>query len=85
MYKKPLILQSVLRAGVSQCSLIYLHFGGIPKRPTGADCKSVVYDFVGSNPTPPTLYESKCGCSSAGRATAFQAVGRGFEPRHPLS
>jgi hypothetical protein len=25
-----------------------------------------------------------CGSSSAGRATAFQAVGRGFEPRLPL-
>jgi hypothetical protein len=27
----------------------------------------------------------KCGSSSVGRATAFQAVGRGFEPRLPLS
>jgi hypothetical protein len=26
-----------------------------------------------------------CGSSSAGRATAFQAVGRGFEPRLPLN
>ena len=26
----------------------------------------------------------KCGSSSVGRATAFQAVGRGFEPRLPL-
>ena len=26
-----------------------------------------------------------CGSSSVGRATAFQAVGRGFEPRLPLS
>jgi hypothetical protein len=25
-----------------------------------------------------------CGSSSVGRATAFQAVGRGFEPRLPL-
>lgn len=29
--------------------------GGIPKRPTGADCKSVVFDFTGSNPVSPTL------------------------------
>ena len=27
---------------------------------------------------------SICGSSSVGRATAFQAVGRGFEPRLPL-
>jgi hypothetical protein len=26
-----------------------------------------------------------CGRSSVGRATAFQAVGRGFEPRRPLN
>ena len=26
----------------------------------------------------------QCGSSSVGRATAFQAVGRGFEPRLPL-
>ena len=26
-----------------------------------------------------------CGSSSVGRATAFQAVGRGFEPRLPLA
>ena len=26
--------------------------GGVPKRSTGADCKSVGLAFVGSNPTP---------------------------------
>jgi hypothetical protein len=29
-------------------------FGGIPKWPTGADCKSAGIAFVGSNPTPST-------------------------------
>ena len=29
-------------------------FGGVPKRSTGADCKSVGLAFVGSNPTPST-------------------------------
>jgi hypothetical protein len=33
---------------------------------------------------PPPPFMSKCGRSSVGRATAFQAVGRGFEPRRPL-
>ena len=28
-------------------------YGGIPKRPKGADCKSVVSDFDGSDPSPP--------------------------------
>ncbi len=53
--------------------------GEIPERPNGADCKSVVYDFGGSNPPLPTR-----GSSSFGRATAFQAVGSGFETRLPL-
>ena len=29
--------------------------GGIPERPKGADCKSVVSDFDGSNPSSPTI------------------------------
>ena len=28
--------------------------------------------------------QGKCGSSSVGRAAAFQAAGRGFEPRLPL-
>jgi hypothetical protein len=30
--------------------------GEIPKWPTGADCNSAVYDFVGSNPALPTNF-----------------------------
>ena len=37
----------------------------------------------GSNPFAPTS-RNRCGNSSAGRAMAFQAVGRGFESRFPL-
>ena len=29
-------------------------YGGFPERPKGADCKSVVTDFDGSNPSSPT-------------------------------
>ena len=29
--------------------------GGVPKRSTGADCKSAGLAFVGSNPTPSTI------------------------------
>ncbi len=28
--------------------------GRVPEWPKGADCKSVIYDFDGSNPSPPT-------------------------------
>ena len=31
-----------------------LFYGGIPERPKGADCKSVVFDFAGPNPASPT-------------------------------
>ena len=36
-----------------QRSLKYLH-GSFPERSNGADCKSVVLDFGGSNPSTPT-------------------------------
>ena len=56
--------------------------GGIPEWPNGADCKSVVLDFGGSNPPLPTNDIS--GSSSFGRAIAFQAIGGRFEPGLPL-
>ena len=31
-----------------------IFYGGIPERPKGADCKSVVTDFAGPNPASPT-------------------------------
>ena len=55
--------------------------GWLPEWPNGADCKSAGDAFGGSNPSPPT---SNCGNSSVDRALAFQAGGRGFEPRFPL-
>ena len=30
------------------------YYGGVPEWPKGADCKSVVFDFDGSNPSPST-------------------------------
>ena len=60
--------------------------GDIPEWPNGADCKSAVYDFGGSNPSVPTngFENILSGSSSVGRASAFQAEGRGFESRLPL-
>ena len=44
-----------------------------------ADCKSAPSGSVVRVHLPP-----HCGSSSVGRASAFQAEGRGFEPRLPL-
>ena len=79
-------------------SVIRNQYGQIPERPNGADCKSAVFrlrwfesilaheihcgeEFFVKFDEPPVR---SGGSSSVGRATAFQAVGRGFEPRLPL-
>ena len=48
----------------------------------GQTVNLLAYAFGGSNPSLPT---KNCGSSSVDRALAFQAEGRGFEPRLPLS
>src|SRR5436309_371923 len=67
--------------------------GEVPERPKGADCKSAGTAFGGSNPPLSTRSRSlevvpekgiPSGSSSVGRASAFQAEGRGFESRFPL-
>ena len=58
----------------------------------GQTVNLLVYTFGGSNPSSPTkspkqtdrAFALKSGSSSVGRASAFQAEGRGFEPRLPL-
>jgi hypothetical protein len=72
-------------------------FGGVPEWPNGADCKSAgvcLRWFESIRPhslcqsysclIPVKKGKNKCGSSSAGRAIAFQAIGREFEPRLPL-
>ena len=49
----------------------------------GQTVNLLVYTFGGSNPSSPTK-KTICGSSSVGRALAFQAKGREFEPRLPL-
>ena len=49
----------------------------------GQTVNLLAYAFGGSNPSLPTTIN--CGSSSVDRALAFQAEGRGFEPRLPLS
>ncbi len=60
----------------------------------GQTVNLLTYVFGGSNPSAPTGsaeynehfagFTRKRGSSSAGRAIAFQAIGREFEPRLPL-
>ena len=65
----------------------------------GRTVNPLSFDFEGSNPSPPTsqvvllthfiigLHHPSTlprGSSSVGRAIAFQAIGREFEPRLPL-
>ena len=45
---------------IGSSPIIGLH-GWVPERPKGADCKSVVSDFGGSNPPPPTKESSNEG------------------------
>ncbi len=61
--------------------------GQVPKWLNGADCKSAGLrpTEVRTLPCPPTSsLHCRCGSSSVGRASAFQAEGREFESRLPL-
>ena len=59
--------------------------GGFQSGQMGQTVNLLSFDFGGSNPSPPTLKSKRfCGNSSVDRALAFQAGGRGFEPRFPL-
>ena len=56
--------------------------GQIPEWPNGADCKSAGLRLRWFE----SIFAHKnCGSSSVDRALAFQAEGRGFESRLPLS
>ena len=60
------------------------NLGGYQSGQMGQTVNLLVFTFGGSNPSPPTLKRCFCGNSSVDRALAFQAGGRGFEPRFPL-
>ena len=57
--------------------------GGYQSGQMGQTVNLLAYAFGGSNPSLPTQ-NIDCGSSSVGRALAFQAKGREFEPRLPL-
>ncbi len=58
--------------------------GRFPERSNGADCKSVVFRLRWFESITSHTQNCFCGNSSVDRALAFQAGGRGFEPRFPL-
>ena len=71
-----------------------INFGKIPEWPNGADCKSAGFylrwfESISSHQAGNEVFvsrsEAQCGSSSVDRALAFQAKGREFEPRLPLS
>ena len=41
---------------------VQIEYGRVPERPKGADCKSVVTDYDGSNPSPSTKQKDSYGC-----------------------
>ena len=57
-----------------------IHSGRYQSGQMGRAVNPLGKPFGGPNPSLPIL----CGNSSVGRASAFQAVGRGFESRFPL-
>ena len=44
-----------------------IDIGCVPEWPNGADCKSAVFDFGGSNPSAPTQLRDKLQKSSGGK------------------
>ena len=58
--------------------------GWLPEWPNGADCKSAVFRLRWFESITTHFSIINCGNSSVDRALAFQAGGRGFEPRFPL-
>ncbi len=65
--------------------LTYVFVGSNPALPTFLGSKSIFLLTLKWNLLIFNVLRKKCGSSSVDRASAFQAEGRGFEPRLPLS
>jgi hypothetical protein len=71
--------------------LVYAFDGSNPSRPTSSKLKKHIiqlirfFNFIFETWKPQSLRNNSSGSSSVGRAIAFQAIGRGFEPRLPLN
>ena len=51
-------MQNRLTNADSCVIILFVDYGWVPERPKGADCKSVVTDYDGSNPSPSTKAQS---------------------------
>ena len=76
-------------SGFTRRRAVLQHSGGYQSGQMGQTVNLLSFDFGGSNPSLPTFLRLErslvfCGSSSVDRALAFQAEGRGFEPRLPL-
>ena len=69
--------------GINPINLLKCDKGKYQSGQMGQTVNLLAYAFGGSNPSLPT--QLTCGSSSVDRALAFQAEGRGFESRLPLS
>jgi hypothetical protein len=85
------------RGALLMSGFFALGMGGVPEWLKGADCKSAgeclrrfesyphhSWSAAGAGAVTGPAREHIRGCSSDGRASAFQAEGRGFESRRPL-
>ncbi len=59
-----------------QASKKALPRGGVPERPKGADCKSAVIDFEGSNPSPTTITFKLLQIFCSHRASCISVTGK---------
>ena len=58
----------------------HMPYGWFPEWPKGADCKSVVYDFDGSNPSPSIFFIAGWSSLEARRAHNPKVVGSNPTP-----
>ena len=67
--------------GLTVTQLSFDFGGSNPSLPTNVSSKANLRNFCEAKIS---YFRRKCGSSSVDRALAFQAEGRGFEPRLPL-
>jgi hypothetical protein len=79
-----LSLESNMSTMRGSSDVFFAWYGQVPKRPNGAGCKPAGAILRRFESFPAHINKMICGNSSVGRATAFQAVCRGFESRFPL-
>ena len=73
------------RVSILFFTLFKIEYGRFPEWPKGTDCKSVVYDFGGSNPPPPTKKDRiSCDIRSFFIGAQIQSAQKKRSPVGPL-